>query len=281
MVDYVQVTDELLAASDPFWRQPDLPAPNSCWEGGLSPADAGNATQVEDAARGRFEYCSNVFGPAGEQSENRDFPILEAYDDHLVLGRFVTLPPNETREVVWSDPTNASALKAMRCCFHHQVKFNVRAASQWVTVGSSVGFLSHLVPGEGGRCVTSCDPREALLNARAPSLPFGEPTSGAADFAPFRDSPLAMRNPAFSFFVQNGQEAGRNIVPERDMAYRFQTRGQFTPLVINLAAQTTAVNPQSMRFIESLGQLAVVDGASQGLVLIDLAGVTIARAPYF
>ena len=36
-----------------------------------------------------------------------------------------------------------------------------------------------------------------------------------------------------------------------------------------------------MRFIESLGQIAVVDGASQGLVLIDLAGVTIARAPYF
>ena len=37
----------------------------------------------------------------------------------------------------------------------------------------------------------------------------------------------------------------------------------------------------TVRFIESLGQIAVVDGASQGLVLIDLAGVRIARAPYF
>ena len=90
-----------------------------------------------------------------------------------------------------------------------------------------------------------------------------------------------MRNPAFSFFVQEGQKDGKPERPTRDMAFRFQTRGQFQPLLINLAATTTAVNPQSMRFIESLGQIAVVDGASQGLVLINLAGVTIARAPYF
>jgi hypothetical protein len=48
-----------------------------------------------------------------------------------------------------------------------------------------------------------------------------------------------------------------------------------------LAAGTTAVSPQSMRFIDSLGQLAVVDGASQGLVLIDLGSVGLAHTPYF
>jgi len=90
-----------------------------------------------------------------------------------------------------------------------------------------------------------------------------------------------MRNPAFSFFIQEGHQDAKAMRPTRDMAFRFQTRGQFQPLVVNLAATTTGVNPQSMRFIESLGQIAVVDGASQGLVLIDLAGVTIARAPYF
>jgi len=285
MVDYVQVADELLPANDAFWRQPDLAEPNGCWEGGLNPADPSNPAQVEDAARGRFEYCSTAFGPMSEERESRDFPILEAYDDHLVLGAFGVVDrsdENATREIIASHPWNVPRLKAMRCCFNHQVKFRVRAASQWVTVGSTVGFLSHLERSAGGRCVTSCDPREALLNGRAPSLPGGAPLAGGADFAPFRDSPLAMRNPAFSFFVQNGQDATRqNVLPDRDMAYRFQTRGQFTPLVINLAAQTTAVNPQSMRFIESLGQIAVVDGASQGLVLIDLASVAIARAPYF
>jgi hypothetical protein len=166
------------------------------------------------------------------------------------------------------------------------VKFAVRGASQWVTTGSAVGLLSHITRGDGDRCVTSCDPREALLNARAPSLPFGQVNGQSPpDFAPLRDSPLAMRNPAFSFFVQNGQtvQGGGSVdkLPSRDTSYHFATRGQYQPLFINLAATTTAVNPQSMRFIETLGQIAVVDSASQGLVLIDLATVAIARAPYF
>jgi hypothetical protein len=288
MVDYVQVTDELLASNDGFWRQPDLEAPNSCWPEELNPADPNNAGQVENAARSRFELCSNVYGPVAEQRTSRDFPILEAYDDRLLLGRFQTFPsadPNRpfSREVVYVHPDNAASLKLMRCCFHHQVRFAVRTGAQWVTTGSTVGLLSHVTRGEDGRCVTSCDPRDALLNARAPSLPSGE--IGTADFAPFRDSPLALRSPAFSFFIQNGRDVtlvpSADKLPTRDMAFGFQSRGQFEPLVINLAASTTAVNPQSMKFIESLGQIAVVDGASQGLVLIELAGVTIARAPYF
>ncbi len=286
MVDYVQVIDELLPANDGFWRQADLDAPNSCWDEQLNPANPGDAAQVEAAAGRRHELCSSFFGSASEQSENRDFPILEAYDDHLVVGRFFNFskPPPEkklTREVVYSDPSNAAHLKLMRCCFHHQVRFAVRAASQWVTIGSKVGLLSHVTRGDGGRCVQSCDPRESLLNARAPSLPSS--VAPGTDFAPFRDSPLAMRNPNFSFFVQNGRDIddGSERLPTRDLSFQFQTRGAFQPLVIDLAATTTSVNPQSMRFIESLGQIAVVDAASQGLVLIDLAGVAIARAPYF
>jgi hypothetical protein len=68
---------------------------------------------------------------------------------------------------------------------------------------------------------------------------------------------------------------------ERDMIWKFGTRGQFTPLTITLATNNVSVMPQSMRFIESLGQLAVVDAASQGLVLIDLNTVAFAHAPYF
>ncbi len=278
MIDYVQIVDELLSSDDPFWRQEDLSGSDGCWEDELDFINKDDHAQVERAARARYEVCSSTFGPAADQSFARDFPILEAYDDHLVLGRFGNVTPTSSREVIYSDASNAPYLKRMRCCFHNQVRFNVRAGAQWVTVGSTVGFLSHVTRGEGNRCVASCDPREALLNGRAPSLPYG----GSTNFAPFRDSPLAMRNPALSFFIQNGvDEKGANNVPARDLAYRFQTRGQFQPLLINLAAQTTSVNPQSMRFIESLGQIAVVDGASQGLVLIDLASVSIARAPYF
>jgi hypothetical protein len=276
MMDYVQVVDELLPANDAFWRQADVPEPNSCWDEKLSPSNPNDPAQVETAARLRYDACSNFFGPVSDQSPNRDFPILEAYDDRLVVGRFGKVVEGASREAIYSDPSNAPYLKLMRCCFHHQVKFDIRTGSQWVTTGSSVGLMSHVERGEGGRCVLSCEPRQALLESRAPSLPYDD---GA--FAPFRDSPLAMRNPAFSFFVQNGTKDGKEAPPSRDMAFHFQTRGQFTPLTINIAATTTAVNPKSMRFIESLGQIAVVDGSSQGLVLIDLAGVRIARAPYF
>src|SRR5262249_137167 len=143
----------------------------------------------------RFDICSSVFGAAADQSSNRDLPILEAFDDHLVVGRFATIPPNKTREVIFSDPSNAVQLKLARCCFHHQVKFNVRTGSEWSAVGSTVGFLSHLTRGDGDRCVTSCEQRVDLLNGRLPSLPFGP-----GEFAPFRDSVLALRNPSFSLF---------------------------------------------------------------------------------
>ncbi len=266
MVDYVQVVDEILPSDDPYWRlsEDSLPAEQRCWDDRLQTAAA------------RHAACSSAYGAASEQSAERDFPILEAYDDHLVIGRFFKKDELTSREIVYKDVSNAAHLKLMRCCFHHQVRFRIRTGSQWLTLGSLLGNLSHMTRGAGGRCVASCDPKEKLLNARAPSLPFGP---GA--FAPERDSPLAMRNPSFSFFIQNGVRNGADLVPARDTLWRFVTRGQFQALVINLAAQTTAVNPQSMRFIESLGQIAVVDGASQGLVLIDLAGVTVARAPYF
>jgi hypothetical protein len=125
--------------------------------------------------------------------------------------------------------------------------------------------------------VQSCDQRQELLAARVPSLPFAPPNAQA----PTRDSPLALRSAAFSFFIQNGTRDGADFVPERGTLWRFSARGQFLPLVINLAATTNAVNPQSMRFVETLGQVAVVDASSQGLVLIDLASVNVARAPYF
>lgn len=263
MVDYVQVMDDILPGDDPYWGLNDE---RQCWAG------------INDPKQ-RHDVCINAYGQSAtgiEQSRERDFPILEAYDDRLVLGRFATLPPNTTREIVYKDPSNAAHLRLMRCCFHQQVKFRVRTGAQWLAAGNVVGLLNHVARGEGGRCVQSCDPREKLLNARAPSLPFAENAP-----APSRDSPLAFRNPAFSFFVQDGRKEGKDAIPERDTLWRFAARGQFLPLVINLAATTSAVNPQSMRFVETLGQVAIVDASSQGLVLIDLGGVTVARAPYF
>jgi hypothetical protein len=125
--------------------------------------------------------------------------------------------------------------------------------------------------------VQSTDPRLALLNARAPEIPrtLTQP--------PVRTSPLAMRNPMFSFLMWAGTNPleGDFTSSERNLIWKFSTRGQFTPQTLALAANNVAVSPQSMRFIETLGQLAVVDGASQGLILVDLNSVAFAHAPYF
>jgi hypothetical protein len=273
--DYIQLTEDVLPVDDPYWSQPDAQGADACWDG-RAPGEA------------RFDFCSSTFGAAINQDPIRDLPILEAYDGRVVLGRFAKAAPTATqpapsREIINKDPSNAQTLKAVRCCFHNQVKFNVRTGSQWNAVGSVVGFLNHVIADPtSGRCVTSCDPRQALLNSRLPSLPFD---ASGGEFAPFRDSVLALRNPMFSLFVQNGQRSVNNVatdvVPQRDTSWHFSTRGQFTPLLVNLAASTTAVDPQSMKFITPLGQIAVVDAASQGLELIDLSTVSTPRAPFF
>lgn len=284
VVDYVQLTEDLLDPSDPYWSLPD--DPGQCWDPSLSTAEK------------RYDACNVTFGAAADQNPSRDFPILEAYDDKLVLGRFYT-PAEGVREVVYKDPSNANDLKMMACCFHNQARFRVRTGGTWSVVGNApgggagLGFLNHGIAGEGGRCSTSCDPREALLNGRVPAV---SPTGQTAS----RDGALVMRNPMFSLRIDNGYTidparaaAGATsgnrtppgatpIAPVRDTVYAFSTRGQFVPYTINIAPQTTQVSPQSIRYVDTLGQLAVVDAVSQGLVLIDLDNVTIASgSPYF
>ena len=262
MSDYIQLTEDILPPEDPWWT-----FQTECWDPRL------------DTPAKRQDACIRTYGAGADQSTQRDFPIVEAYDDHVVLGRYFTTPENR-REVVYKDASNEANLKLMKCCFHNQARFHVRTGQQWSAVGQTVGggagvgFLSHITTGDGGRCVTSCDPREALLNGRLVTSP---PTT-AVNLATQRNSALAMRNPMFAIWMRGGDNG---IAPTRDTQYTFSTRGQFSALFVSVAGGSTSVSPQSSRYIAPLGQLAVVDGASQGLVLIDLRAVTVARAPYF
>ena len=266
VTDYVQLRDDLLDAGDDYWN-----LDQACWDGPLAAPASRGAT--------RHDACARTYGSlASDEKPTRDFPIVEAYDDHVVLGRFYT-PAGGHREVVYTDPSNAPDLKLMQCCFHRQARFRVRTGQLWAAIGQAVGggtglgFFSHLTTDSAGRCVASCDPRESLLNGRLATVPVGV-LSSAID----KDSPLAMRNPMFSAVLLSAP-SGKE--PLRDMLYLFSSRGQFRTLAVSIGGTSIAVNPQSMRYVDSLGQIAVVDGASQGLVLIDLRAVTVARAPYF
>lgn len=273
--DYVSVRDGVLPEDSGYWSE----EPEMCW--------GPDALNIQSPAS-RREYCQQTFGNSDSGSLERDFPILEAYEDRLILGRFgrpaaaPTLTTNN-REIVGKHPSNVPFLRTLRCCFHGQASFDVRAAGQWIAIGSASGYMHHVKadPLQGGACVQSCDPRDALRNARALEVPR-PPAGVSVEVMPERTSALAFRNPMFAFVAWAGAAptAPDVTTTKRDYVFRFTTRGQVQPLSIVLAKDTTAVSPQSMRFVDSLQQLAIVDGASLGLILIDLNTVTTSRT-YF
>jgi hypothetical protein len=180
------------------------------------------------------------------------------------------------------------------CCFHNQATFNVRAGGEWLTTGSVSGYLHHMTKDPvSGRCVTSCDPEMSLLTSRSIGIsPTINQTGDAGiGYTPDRDSPLAMRNPTFAFFIQHPlapnpyttDDTLYPIRPARDFVWQFSLKGELTPLSVNLAATNSNISPQSMLFIPSLGQLAVVDGSpeGQGLILIDLNAVAFVGNTYY
>src|SRR6185312_513112 len=240
--------------------------------------------------------CNDTFGSTGsttDQNPNRDAPILEAYGDHLVTGVFVSAGGTVAGSAASSssrtigNPGNSSLPTLRQCCFHSQAQFRVRAGGEWVAVGSASGMMHHVQQGDGGRCVLSCNQNDVLLNARSFDVPWTKPNS-CTPIQPTpaidRNSPLAMRNPMLSYVMWSAcgtfQNGAISLTP-RDEAWRWSMTGGFAPLTIALSGTSgSPVSPQSMLFINSLGQLAVVDGSQQGLVLINLDTVSF-QANYF
>ncbi len=319
--DYIEIADDLLAQNDPYWGE----ARNDCWQG----AGSGLEDGAKDVADARYTACSNLFGADGvdagasgtgtqaDQYLSRDYPILQAFDDHLVVGRFGWNPKDSSGEqtsnrvIVGADKSNVPFLKLARCCFHHEATFKVRTGGEWVTIGQNgLGVLHHVQVGPGEACVLSCNPDDVLRNAR--SLDLSAPTSSGSKCyvtspyaptpaglpstkpeVPLRNDPQAVRNPMFSFYIQPGVGPTGSLAPgssscdthtlaQRDNQWQFTMAGGFSPITIQLNGGTAAgVSPQSMRFIEPFGQMAVVDGSQQGLVVIDLNTLGFAHDPYY
>ncbi|HEY1693538.1 MAG TPA: hypothetical protein VGG39_15325 [Polyangiaceae bacterium] len=319
--DYVEIADDLLGPDDPYWAIPSSDA-QDCWDGSGLEDDRNAGISTSPNAAARYQSCATLYGADGEDAAPegsgsvadlyyaRDLPILQAYDDHLVLGRFGWYTKDSTgndvseqptnRVVVPGDASNPPFLKQIRCCFHHQATFKVRTGGEWLTVGSTTGLLHHVQTDPAtSRCVLGCDPREVLENARSFDIPWAQftqpppytsPQTPTCNPPPLgaqldRNSVLAMRNPMFSFVTWSGCDSllgNDHTETARDLQWKFSIRGGFTPVTVSLSQNTnTAVSPQSMRFIDSTGQLAVVDGAQQGLILIDLNTLQFAHNPYY
>lgn len=294
--DYAQIIDDIAPTDDQYWTAQE-PDGDACWDPQFSTPDA------------RYNVCAQTFGAAADEAVSRDFPILEAYDDHLVLGTYGYYPDGNNQQttnrgVRGRGAVNAPFLKLARCCFHRQPHVRVRAGAEWIAVGSVSGFLHSMTRGEGGACVPSCNPRDALLNGRAPQVPrpagleypavtVGESSDAIAKAnAPVdarrealkrfldRNSMLALRNPMFAVVLWNATDNGADTTPQRDMQWTFSTRGQFAPLVVNLATATTSVAPQTVRYLPSVRQIVVIDGSLQGLQLFDIRTLGAVHDPF-
>jgi hypothetical protein len=277
LTDYVQLVGDVPAKGDPWWSAPD-------WEEGGTCADPAGPT-----ADTRYEFCSRLYGAGdpGLRNVQRDFPILEAYSDRLVLGLYDTAGnptaseasiPN--RFVARVDEGSSIWLQRARCCFAKQSAYRVRAGGAWLVSGSASGFLHHVkTRAADGACVVSCDASDRLLNGRVVEIP--RPAAGTSVSAPNRKSPIAFRNPAFSFVLWSGAQASG-----RGWTWQFGTRGQYVPYTWDMRGSTTAsatsVNVLLSEIVpvDPFGHMAVVDAGSRGITLFDLATMSVAVTPY-
>jgi hypothetical protein len=262
--DYVQITSELRAEDDRYWTDG---AGKSC--GGAS-------------GKAAFLGCRTDFGTSDTPSDLRDFRVTEARQNEL------TVEPRNAKNAA----DRQSVLDRLACCFGGSaLRYRLRAGHQWIVRGGRSGFRHNVVADADLRCIRDCNPRRSLLRSRilevssssckGPDCGIGSASSADVACVVSGEKALApggagaeciFENLLYRFAIYRG-----TAPTERDMAFSFQLIGGFTPLVANLAAQTAAVSPQSMTFVPQLGQLAVVDGAAEGLVLVSLDTVGISR----
>lgn len=257
-----------------------------------------------------FDQCKAAFGPIEIPKTSRDMKIIEAYQDHVELA----MPEGFVADL--SDPSTAIPVSdIVDCCFPTLVSFSVRVGHQWAVIGTSAGFMHHVVPTTMesstndravGACRNSCDPRDARKNGRVRSLPHGTIVTD--------DDPRAFTNTFFRFVINDPvdgnsfdsnpvlstdyvRDAQGNIViengekkltpeglikladnaPERGTFFQFNTQGQFRPLLVNLATATTEIQPQAIGFVPPTGEVVITDGSLEGIILLNAGRLDVTR----
>jgi hypothetical protein len=273
--DYVQLTASFPAADDTYWRK----------------------VGVTRAA------CIAKFGApdADPLPRERDFSIRAAFADHLVLG------PRGAKPAPWRLANESKEADVARC-FPTALTYRVRASNHWVLTRASTGFRHDIIAAADGRCVRSCDPIRKWSRGRVfeissdrdhclelPLKPESDPLdlrvgcAAEGEVACKYDQSVgavALGGPG-SECIFNGLNDRfalyRGRSPSlRDTAFTWHTTGGFTPLLMSLATLSPIVMPQSIQFLRQPEQMAVVDGASQGLSLFSLDTFSVVKpSPFY
>ncbi|HTV19888.1 MAG TPA: hypothetical protein VMG12_14485 [Polyangiaceae bacterium] len=286
--DYVQIVGDLLDEDDPYWRG----------DGASCGAELFQPDGDTSALSGRL-LCEQFFLPAEVQAEQRDFRIVQASEDSLLLEpRIARAPvdPNAPADAPVNDFVEASLQRRQQlsafaaCCFPDPTFFQIRAGRQWVVRGAATGF-AHAVTTDPSslRCVADCNPMAAYQRGRTyeiscnddcPPNAQGNATVGAA--VPDQDfvcrvsdtangidpgepgSECVFQSLTTRFAIYRGQQPSK-----RDMRFRWQFGDGFSPLVIGLtSADRTRSTPQSIVPWPENSQLILSDGSARGLTFV-------------
>jgi hypothetical protein len=235
--------------------------------------------------------CEQFFLPAEVQSQNRDYRIVQASEDALVVeprvGPDASGRPSPGERL--SDRRKQLLSGFAACCFPDLTAFQVRAGNQWVVRGAATGF-SHAVTTDptSQRCVADCSPMasfqrgrvfEISCNENCPPNAEGRPPIGLATDNDFvcrvgsvengidpgePGSECVYQSLTTRFAIYRGQEESR-----RDMRFRWQFADGFSPLFIPLtSADRVRSTPRSILPWPEGGQLILSDGSARGLTFL-------------
>ena len=210
----------------------------------------GDLVAITGAPAERAEDCETPTSTSARLLE-----VREAFDDGVLLA----VRPEEGEDV-------GLVLDELRRCYPDSVGFELRAAGYIVTgsttaVGAGATANLHpVVTAPDGRCEVdaSKDPR---LTARP--TPIVMPGSPGADSPGFRpDADYQFENPYVSFTLARRGAGG--LETARDITV--QVRNSAVPLTqANTDGRIRDALPVALRYLPEVGDLFVVDTASQGL----------------
>ena len=271
--DYVQLVSDLSDEGDPYWRDPSTGG--QCGQAlfGQSP------TQLSGRS-----LCQQFFGPPQIQSTQRDYRIVEAREDYLLI------EPRSYDPATMSETRRRELSEFASCCFPNSTSFGIRAGSQWIVRGAATGFAHDVTTDPTtSRCVADCNPLVSRQRGRAYEISCSEncPTDGN------RRPPIGYAVPGEDVAcvvdgAENGIDPGepgsqcvfqnittrfavyRGLQPStRDMLFHWQLSDGFTPLVITMiGADRQRSTPSALLYMPETSQMLVSDGSIRGLTFV-------------
>lgn len=248
--DYVELLEPLLDDTHEYWQKQG----DTCGE------------EYRGAGVSGREACQLTFGANAEGQTRRDFRIVRAFDDSLLV---------EPRSYQ-SNKERRALLEMLDCCFPDATWYVPRAAHQWVYREAST--LSHNVEAApSGECRRSVDPARERLGFRAfeiscegddcevvgspPTASLATCVLDSTSDAALSTIPSVCRYEGLTaqFSIYRGQRPS-----VRDMEFSWVVNGGFSPYVVPMTAfgVQKQSNPQRLRYVPQVGRLIVTDGGA-------------------